>query len=426
ETLQVITAQAGRNGVRVLHWQAGKPAELNNDQYRYSLNDHLGSSTLELDAQAQIISQESYYPFGGTSWWAGRTAIEANYKTVRYSGKERDATGLYYYGQRYYAPWLQRWINPDPAGAVDGLNLFGFVRNNPCSGFDSDGRGYKGFNDLHEMALKYYWGLNVKYRGIEDMQKAGEHPLVFTLDVSINESLRMMTREVERLKANDVASLYEFVGAPVPDNTHNDDTFVNYVVAGYEELIKGVSRYQEGGDLREQLVFLEYKQGDKTFSDTKALVFPYDSKKRIFFTQNFREQNVMGRMTDLIHEASHAVLNTYDEFYYSGFSTRADYPAEYTRDELSRYKERTIEENVAMREGYRSWAHGFKSFETWLANNADFWSFYVGLQASSDEYENLHRVSVDRFDTRAGIPNDYSFNDHLRRMEKIYGRRFGQ
>ncbi|MBX8541415.1 RHS repeat protein [Pseudomonas cichorii] len=426
EILQVITAQAGRNRVRVLHWQAGKPAELANDQYRYGLSDHLGSSTLELDAQAQIISQESYYPFGGTSWWAGRNVIEANYKTVRYSGKERDATGLYYYGLRYYAPWLQRWINPDPAGAVDGLNLFCFVRNNPCSGFDSDGRGYQGLNDWYEMALKYYWGLNIKYRGIEDMQKAGEHPLVFTLDVSINESLRMMGREVERLKANDVARLYEFVGSPVPDNTHDDDTFVNYVVAGYEELIKGMSRYQAGGDLREQLVFLEYKQGDKDFSDTTALVIPYDSKKRMFFTQGFREQTVMGRMTDLIHEASHSVLNTYDGFYYSGFSTHADYPAEYTRGELSRYKERAIEENIAMRKGYRSWAHGFKSFETWLATNADFWSFYVGLQASPDEYENLHRVSVDRFDTRMGIANDFSFNDHLRRLEKIHGRRFAQ
>ncbi|MFS2162045.1 RHS repeat-associated core domain-containing protein, partial [Pseudomonas sp. Pseusp122] len=42
-----------------------------------------------------------------------------------------DATGLYYYGFRYYAPWLQRWINPDPAGEIDGLNLFSFIRNNP-------------------------------------------------------------------------------------------------------------------------------------------------------------------------------------------------------------------------------------------------------------------------------------------------------
>ena len=137
ETLHVVVAQGGRNSVRVLHWQAGKPDTLENDSIRYTLNDHLGSSALELDTQAQLISQESYYPFGGTSWWAGRSAIEANYKTVRYSGKERDATGLYYYGLRYYAPWLQRWINPDPAG--EGLNLYGMLSNNPLTFIDAQG-----------------------------------------------------------------------------------------------------------------------------------------------------------------------------------------------------------------------------------------------------------------------------------------------
>ncbi|MCJ2372364.1 RHS repeat-associated core domain-containing protein [Pseudomonas sp. RGM 3321] len=140
ETLHVVTAQAGRNSVRVLHWEAGKPGAIANDQVRYSLGDHLGSSTLELDQQGGLISQESYYPFGGTAWWAARSAVEAKYKTVRYSGKERDASGLYYYGFRYYAPWLQRWISPDPAGDVDGLNAYNFVSNNPVMLIDKDGR----------------------------------------------------------------------------------------------------------------------------------------------------------------------------------------------------------------------------------------------------------------------------------------------
>lgn len=139
EVLQVITAISGLGEVRVLHWQAGKPDGIDNDQIRYSLGDHLGSSTLELDQQAGLISQELYYPFGGTAWWAGRSAIEASYKTVRYSGKERDASGLYDYGLRYYAPWLQRWLNPDPAGDVDGLNRYRMVGNNPVSFFDDDG-----------------------------------------------------------------------------------------------------------------------------------------------------------------------------------------------------------------------------------------------------------------------------------------------
>jgi insecticidal toxin complex protein TccC len=139
ETLNVITLQAGRNSVRVLHWQQGKPEGIGNDQIRYGLNDHLGSCALELDQQAQLISQESYYPFGGTSWWAGRNEIEARYKTVRYSGKERDATGLYYYGLRYYAPWLMRWISPDPAGEGGGINLFRFVNNSPLRFRDLEG-----------------------------------------------------------------------------------------------------------------------------------------------------------------------------------------------------------------------------------------------------------------------------------------------
>src|SRR5690606_38333638 len=110
ERLEVITLQAGRCSVRYLHWTNGRPAGIAENQMRYSLDDQLGSSSLELDDQAWMISQESYLPYGGTAWAASRSAVEADYRTIRYSGKERDASGLYYYGARYYAPWLQRWV----------------------------------------------------------------------------------------------------------------------------------------------------------------------------------------------------------------------------------------------------------------------------------------------------------------------------
>lgn len=51
-----------------------------------------------------------------TSSMAARSQIEADYKFTRYSGKEMDVTGLYYYGARCYAPWLARWISADPSG----------------------------------------------------------------------------------------------------------------------------------------------------------------------------------------------------------------------------------------------------------------------------------------------------------------------
>jgi len=138
EELHVIEVKTGRGSVRVLHWEARPPSQIANNQQRYSLSDHLGSTTLELDQHANLITQEHYYPFGGTAWSNGE-AIQVSYKTVCYSGKERDATGLYYYGFRYYAPQWQRWISPDPAGAMDGANLFSFVGGNPLNHRDVQG-----------------------------------------------------------------------------------------------------------------------------------------------------------------------------------------------------------------------------------------------------------------------------------------------
>ncbi len=144
EHLQIITVQAGTCSVRVLHWLGGRPEEIAQDQQRYALSDHLGSSMLELDTHAAQVSLEVYHPFGSTAWLAGRSEVEASYKTLRYSGKERDATGLYYYGARYYMPWLQRWLNPDPAGTVDGLNLYCMVNNSPIN--RSDPLGHQGYD----------------------------------------------------------------------------------------------------------------------------------------------------------------------------------------------------------------------------------------------------------------------------------------
>ncbi|MDQ0431032.1 RHS repeat protein [Pantoea agglomerans] len=140
ESLQVITVgKAGRALVRVLHWTSGGPGEITDYQPRYSYVGMLGNCGLELDADGNIISMEEYYPYGGTAILTARSQTEVDYKTIRYSGKERDATGLYYYGYRYYLPWVGRWLSADPAGTVDGLNLFRMCRNNPVPMLDKDG-----------------------------------------------------------------------------------------------------------------------------------------------------------------------------------------------------------------------------------------------------------------------------------------------
>lgn len=108
--------------------------------FRFQLYDTLGSSAVEVDQNAAVISYEEYFPFGDTAVIAGNSEVEVSPKDYRYSGKERDdSSGFYYYGARYYAPWIARWISPDPAGATDGLNLYAFVQGNPVSYVDSGG-----------------------------------------------------------------------------------------------------------------------------------------------------------------------------------------------------------------------------------------------------------------------------------------------
>lgn len=139
EQLNVLDIDVGTLTIRVLSWDRHPSGDSQAVQIRYGLSDHLGSSALELGEQAQLLSQESYYPYGGTAWWAAKSASEASYKFIRYSGKERDASGLSYYGFRYYAPWLCRWISPDPAGDADGLNAYAMVGGNPVTKVDEHG-----------------------------------------------------------------------------------------------------------------------------------------------------------------------------------------------------------------------------------------------------------------------------------------------
>ena len=66
------------------------------------------------------------------------------------SGKERDETGLDYFGARYYSNGLARFITPDWADKAtevpyadfadpQSLNLYTYVRNVPTSKVDVDG-----------------------------------------------------------------------------------------------------------------------------------------------------------------------------------------------------------------------------------------------------------------------------------------------
>lgn len=107
---------------------------------RYQFGNHLCSASLELDEQAQIISYEEYAPYGSSTYQGVRSQTETA-KRYRYSGVERDEeTGFSYHAARYYMHWLARWFRPDPAGFVDGPNLYIYASSNPIVKSDEGGK----------------------------------------------------------------------------------------------------------------------------------------------------------------------------------------------------------------------------------------------------------------------------------------------
>jgi insecticidal toxin complex protein TccC len=398
ETLQVISVQAGRSSVQVLHWESEPPQGIANDQLRYSLNDHLGSSMLELDVTGQIISHERYHPFGTTAWFAGREEIEASYKTLRYSGKERDATGLYYYGFRYYVAGLQRWLNPDPAGAIDGLNLYRFVKNNPSSGYDSHGLQYQGANDeFEERAKQHKSGFTIKYRGNAEALTAGEEALSQTNDAAWALSAKLVESTIKNLETSDLSEFAEFLRGK--DSVGNVDFALKRSAQSslriYKEILKEIPRYQQGGDLHEQIVYLE---GNPNVLNPTAFVMKDDPHRRIFVTDVFRSNNVIGRARTFIHELSHIVGNTEDRFLY-GTKFTNDASGKMTADAIKNLKADI--EGVHLFKKQTTQVNG--PFEFHQTSNADTLAVYPLLMLRESDLKNSIHQSVDPYVKRNDI-----------------------
>jgi RHS repeat-associated protein len=100
----------------------------------YFIRDGLGSTVALTDSSGTLQTQYRYEPFGNT--YGGGT----NTNPYDFVGRENDPLGLYYMRARYYAPYLMRFISPDPLGFGGGdTNLYRYVGNDPVDFTDPSG-----------------------------------------------------------------------------------------------------------------------------------------------------------------------------------------------------------------------------------------------------------------------------------------------
>jgi RHS repeat-associated protein len=151
-TLYINKYFDNEGAIEKLHIFAGnmKVATVDGEATVFHHDDHLTGSNVETDINGDMIELLDYYPYGSIRINDKTGNYKNNYK---FTGKELDdATGLYYYGARYYSASLGRFVSVDPwfgnLNDPQSLNKFTYVRNNPLKYTDPTGKfWWYGFYD---------------------------------------------------------------------------------------------------------------------------------------------------------------------------------------------------------------------------------------------------------------------------------------
>jgi RHS repeat-associated protein len=113
--------------------------------------DGNGTVTALVNSGGALQASYKYDPYG--RYLSGGGAL-ASANGLRFSSKPwvgfagSTTSGLYSYGYRFYDPYLQRWVNRDPIGEMGGMNLYGFIANEPFSSVDT--LGLAEYGDFYE------------------------------------------------------------------------------------------------------------------------------------------------------------------------------------------------------------------------------------------------------------------------------------
>jgi len=160
-----------------------------------------------------------------------------------YTGRPLDAAAqLHHYRARWYDPAVGRFITEDPAGFVDGPNLYAYVDNNPLTRTDPTGLNYTGVFDSNNTSSS-----NSLYTGVFDNNNYGSNSTAWSADITdpwINTTYSSSTSysapkpvsipasTIPAFNVTPEISNFALAHAPIV-NTHQPQDFIDRQLADY-------------------------------------------------------------------------------------------------------------------------------------------------------------------------------------------------